>query len=272
MGRHLSFFLCAITLAVSVNTLAEDAFAPVVQDKDHFVPKDPLEISNDGHWLIGLGGGVDALFFSDRSTSLVTNSFGNPADSFEVNDMTKVDGQFHALAGYSFVQDDSKKRINLALEYDHYANVAVDGTRVAFGNSSNPFNISSYTYNIHREALLAVLTADVSRWGDLMPYLQGGVGVSRNQFSNFSDSNTVSPINPFPNDTTYHISFVVGLGFDWLASKNIIVGIGYRFGYWGNVESGEVASANGGGVLPAPIRLSHALYSNQGLVSLMFLL
>lgn len=226
-----------------------------------------FEPHSNGQWVVGVGGGADALFFSNRKNTLVNNVSGSAADTFTVDHTTKVIGNIHALVGYDWLFDsnvDDNRAFRLALEYDYFTQANVNGTRIPQGLTV--FS-SQYSYAIHRQSLLLIAKSDVAQWDRIMPYLQAGLGVSRNQFSDFSDPSTLSMV-PFSNKTVYQLAAVVGLGVDLLMTTQLIASLGYQFGYWGDLESGSVNTVVGGAALPASIHLSHVLYSNQGVLTL----
>lgn len=226
-------------------------------------------------WFVGVGAGFEEMFFQNRANLLLTTASALP-DEFTLANPHSTDGMLSVFVGHQW-HPVTNGRINLFLEYDHFSRLAPepDGTRSAFGYppSSSFYSPSPYAYTLEHQALLFGAKVDVARWHHLMPYLEGGVGVSRNAFSDFINPNASNglslPINAFPNHVTYDLSYIFGLGLDVLMQRNWLLSFGYRFAQWGDVNSGNVTAIPGGGVL-SPIHLSNALYSNQAMMRMSY--
>ena len=243
-------------LPAPTNPVHNDSYEP------RLLPKEPVGSA----WFVGLGGGIDSLYFCGLTSSLITvQSFPGfppgPADTFTLSSDTESSGFYTASAGYRWKITDTRF-ISAFFEYDHLGTVSPTGTRLAFGI---PAYASTYSFNVKRQAYLFGVKVDVMRWKDLLPYIEAGMGVSQNTFSNFQNNVVDNVIFPFPNNTNTQFSCIAGFGVDLAAAQNWLLGLGYRFGYWGQYQSGEMTNANAQPVapLPAPVKLESSMFSNQ---------
>lgn len=222
-----------------------------------------MTFSRDGldGWIVGVGGGMDSIFLTNRYQLLITNSAGNPADLFKQSFYSDVSGIFDVSLGYLWgINHDGN--VSLFFEYDYMPRADNNEKRYAF---NIPANLSTYRYHIEQHAFLLMAKMDWVQWAHhFLPYFELGAGVSQNTFAGFSDASSSNVLVPFPNRTTTQACLVSGLGLDWKAANALLFGMGYRFGYWGRMQSGDVSNASPpGGALPAPIHLQHTLFSNQ---------
>lgn len=264
MKRWVGVVLPVTAIVMSFNILAQSGRS--------FLPQ------SMNSWFVGVGAGFERLFFQDRTDFLSTAPLAPTfPDQFTLANTRTTNGMLSAFVGYQW-RPVTNGRINLFTEYDSFTSFSPDGTRLAF---SLPGAATQYSYSLAHQALLFGAKVDVAQWHHLMPYVEAALGVSRNKFSDFSNDSqtdptgTTAPINPFPNQVNYDLAYVVGLGVDVLMQHNWLISFGYRFGQWGDVDSGNVSSVPAppvgpGGPLLAPIHLSNALYSNQALVRMSY--
>lgn len=237
-------------------------------------------------WFVGVGAGFEGLFFDDRTDFLLADT-GVIPDQFTLNNVIGTNGMVSVFVGHQW-RPVTNGRINLFLEYDNFTAFSPDGLRFWEGHS-NPtgffYSPSYYSFSVAHQALLFGAKVDVAQWHQLMPYVEAGVGVSRNTFSNFYNDtnpndlqnpggNFTAAMNAFPNYVNYDLAYVFGLGVDVLLQRHWQLSLGYRFGDWGNVQSSNVthmpASSSPPNTPLSPIHLSNALYSNQGMVRMSY--
>ena len=275
MKRWMSVILPATAVIASLTVLPQSDY--FFDDSPHYFG------SSLRSWFVGVGAGFEQLFFQDRTDYLVTAPLPPVlADQFTLNNLTGTNGMFSVFVGRQW-RPVTNGRINLFLEYDDFTLFSPDGTRFASGYS-DPTNAlyspSYYSFSVQHQALLFGTKVDIAEWHQLMPYVEAGIGVSRNTFSNFNndtvnvpnqEGNQTGAMNAFPNYVNYALAYIFGVGVDVLMQHNWQLSLGYRFGDWGNVQSGNVTSvpAPPGGTL-SPICLSNALYSNQAMVRMSY--
>lgn len=110
----------------------------------------------------------------------------------------------------------------------------------------DPATSDAYNYNysvIARQYLLeAKFLADMTN--GFHPYLTLGVGASFNSVSGYD----VTVNSPFPfstftpqyaSDTNISFSYAVGVGVDYDVTKFARLGLGYRYGWFGNANTGD---------------------------------
>lgn len=228
-------------------------------------------------WFAGVGLGFEKLFFENRTNTLLETLPPPQPDIFTLSNVTAANGLVSVDVGHQW-RLTPYARFNVFMEYDHFSSFSPTGTRAAFGYQPSSFfySPSQYGYTLEHQALLFGAKVDFAQWHQLMPYFEGGMGVSRNALSDFNNTITASsglsgPITPFPNHVNYALAFMLGTGVDVLLQNHWFLTFGYRFGDWGNVQSGNVTTIPSppGGSL-SPIRLSNALYSNQALMRLSY--
>lgn len=256
--RLMTIGLCSVAIITSISILA-----------DHV---------NEPAWFVGVGLGFEKLFFENRTDTLLETPLPPPQpDIFTLSNVTAANGMMSVDVGHQW-QPMSNTRVNVFMEYDHFGSFSPTGTRSAFGYpvSSPFFSPSQYGYTVEHQALLFGAKVNLGKWHQLMPYFEGGMGVSRNVLSDFSNTLTASsglsgPITPFPNHVNYALALMLGTGVDILLQNHWFLTFGYRFGDWGDVQSGNVTTVPS---LPGEslnsIHLSNALYSNQALIRLSY--
>lgn len=221
-----------------------------------------------GQWMVGVGGGADDAFFESRANHLLVNDGNNAMDVFSNPRFPQTSEMAQIFVGYRWPIF-SKQYLSLQLEYDYLANTVVDGQRTP---SSSTISYP-YVYHFHRRALLLLAKMDLIQWHAFMPYLQLGMGATQNTFFGFNDDAVPAlyVMPDFPNASHYDFCAVIGAGIDWEMTRNLLLSLGDRFGYWGYITSGVVTQNGAGQALSRPIQLRHKLYSNQYVVSLSYL-
>ena len=251
--RLLSFILFFfITITTSINAYASPAFFNTP--------------ASSGRWLVGAGGGIEWLTLGNKTNTLINNIGGNPADVFTVTSGTQSAGLQEVFLGYRWHLSNSRY-FSLKLDYEHFNQTDVNEQRIPLGFSASA---STDTYQIDHQALLLLGQFDLLKWRSLMPFVQGGIGFSKSTFSNFYDAN-VFTMPTFPNASQYDFSYLVGAGLDWKVTRHVLISLGYRFGWWGDMKSGSVDTVTGGSALPSPIHLTHTLRSQQVFATLTYL-
>lgn len=265
MKRIFVVGLCSAAIMTSITILAGYVYTT-----------DPYAAKTNAHWFLGLGGAIDSIFSTKDDSFLDTvQTFpgypAGPSDLFGAADTNNVSGMVSIFAGRQWAISNGRL-VQLFFEYDDVGRTTANGQRLAF-NTNGYGNLSNYSYDISRRAFLLGAKLDLQNLGNhVMPYLEGGLGLSQNRFSSFTNITDFNEMYPFPNNETNQFACELGAGLDWYATKNWLFSAGYRFGYWGDLKSGHVS--NGfppAGALPAPIQLSQTLYSNQASIKMSYL-
>lgn len=265
MKRVFIVGLCSAAIMTSITILAGYVYTT-----------DPYAVKDTPRWFVGLGGAIDSIFSTQDDSFLdtvqtVPGYSAGPSDLFGATSTSNVSGLLSVFAGRQWAISNGRL-VQLFFEYDDVGRATANGQRLAF-NIIYPGNLTNYSYDISRRAFLLGAKVDLQNWGNhVMPYLEGGLGMSQNQFSNFMNNVNFNQMYPFPNHETNQFACELGAGLDWYAAKNWLFSAGYRFGYWGDVKSGNVLNSfPPGGALPAPIQLSQTLYSNQASIKMSYL-
>jgi opacity protein-like surface antigen len=98
-------------------------------------------------------------------------------------------------------------------------------------------------------------------WGNLTPYVSGGLGAAFNQLGTLSGTDLIDP-NIYSNiagASSTSFAWNVGLGVDYALSKNISYSLGYRFVNAGTVQSSEQLSSPMGVFSVNPFKANHVL-------------
>lgn len=131
---------------------------------------------------------------------------------------------------------------SLGLEYSYFMPAKVKGVVEEFSDPEQAnFN---YNYKVTHHNLRVLGKADLFRWRNWMPYLSAGLGASWNRFSNYSEeaiSELPSPReNPsFANKAKLNFSYMAGAGVDYILSRNLWAGLGYRYDHFGWGKTGD---------------------------------
>ena len=227
----------------------------------------PLAVMAD-NWFVGVGGGVDAPGLENTQNNLLANIAVPPAptDSYATNNWSNSLGLFAADFGYRFTRAEWGYT-SLFFEYDDVGNMAASGVDLVQGNAS--FS-SNYSYNIARQAFLVGSKVNFLQQKKFSPFVEVGVGLSENTFSNYNESSSFN-LMTYPNQTNDEFAYILGAGVDYTVMKNWMLSLGYRFGYWGDVASGNLSTDGVGATLPAPVHLTNRIYSSEGIAKVSYL-
>lgn len=249
-------FVCSATLILlGMLARADQSFYPESFYHSHFHA-----------WFAGVGAGFENLLIQNRTDYLLEAPLTPTLpDIFVLSTAHNANGMFSVFVGRQWrpVLD---ARMNLFLEYDYFSSLPVSGTRYALNSASLS---SPYVYDISHQALLFGAKANLADWHQLLPYVEIGVGVSQNELSGFANPASSLTINGFPNHVTYDLSYIMGMGLDISLQHNWLLSVGYRFGAWGEVDSGTVVTTTTGLTL-APIHLTNNLHSNQAMIKMSY--
>lgn len=164
-------------------------------------------------------------------------------DIYNISDTNKP---FLGSLGAGFVW---KKRGNwipfysLGLEYTFAMPSEVKG---AFFESGINGSSGDYTYKISYHTLVGIAKMNVYNLAGFMPYIAGGIGLSLNQFSDYSErlsgSGRTQPL-AYPDASKVSLAYQFGGGFDFAATDDLWFGLDYRYSVLGELRSDQAESA-----------------------------
>lgn len=227
----------------------------------------PAEAVHGGSWFVGVGGGFDWVSLGNKTNTLLNNVSGSPSDTFTLGGSPRSSGAQQVSAGYRWDVTNSRY-LSLQLAYEHINSITQSGTRTPVGSAS--FAVP-YGFSVSHQTLLLLGQFDLFKWHKVMPFMQAGIGFSRNKFSNYTDTSTVFTMPAFPDASHYDLSTIVGAGLDFAVSSRVLMSLAYRFGWWGDAKSGDVTTVSSGSTLPGPIHLTNSINSQQILATLTYL-
>ena len=131
---------------------------------------------------------------------------------------------------------------SLGLEYSYYMPATVKGVIEEFADPEQA-NFK-YKYKVAHHNLRLIGKADLYRWQNWMPYVSAGAGISWNRFSGYSqeiisEGESTRPDLGFSNKTKLNFSYSVGAGMDYIFTRNIWGGLGYRYDHFGWGKTGD---------------------------------
>ncbi len=225
-----------------------------------------LPLSSPQGLYVGIGAGLASS--NVDVNHFVPTSPGWPSDEYHSN---RVDNAalYSLLMGYTWATGYTWFPFySLGLNYT-YANPAkVSGSIEQY--SLPAFTNYLYHYNIQRQTLLAVLKVDIHRWRNLMPFVSAGAGVSANKASGYVEQaipGVTARVSPaYSTRTNTDISYALGVGFDLIATQQLVFTLEYNYGYFGFAKTGYGVGNNAGN------SLSNKLTSNSAAISVRYYL
>jgi opacity protein-like surface antigen len=174
--------------------------------------------------LVNNGSGFDAPHDVDRYSTTASNPaiIALSAGRFWERDSTWLPGYY------------------LGLRYQHLFSHDIDGSIMqyslpAFTNYRDSWSISSNT-------LLAFTKLEITKAGPVRPYVNGGLGVSVNQFGAYTEygepSITIRTSPAFSSRSKAAFAYDIGCGLNFNMNANIVFSIGYDYQNIGTNSSG----------------------------------
>ncbi len=260
MNKKLCFLL-----GIAASGLGLSAFAdtqPVLDLPAYYAqpaPKPPLNQrvsqSFDG-WIHGIylhpSLGYAFASVSDIEDTTV-NTDPNIIPPTLSNDSTKDNiAQFGIALGYQFRNSGLLNRVELA--YTYRSNF--DYNEPTFYNFNDPFNVNNTSLNstIKNQTLLLKGYYDINFGSPFIPYLQAGLGVSRNSVSGSSTATNpfLSPNTVSFNNTETNFAWDAGLGLRLKMNEHVSLQAGYEFDWLGKLNW-TAATFNSSGPSSNPI-------------------
>lgn len=195
----------------------------------------------DGSWYISVDGGIFKPSVS--STILINNGSGFDAPhDVDRYSTTASNSALIALAAGRYWERENMwfPGYYLGLRYQHLFNHDVDGSIMqyslpAFSNYRDSWSISSNT-------LLAYTKLEIAKAGPIRPYVNGGIGISINQFGAYTEygepSITIRTSPAFASRNKAAFAYDVGCGLNFNMNANIVFSVGYDYQNIGTTTSG----------------------------------
>ncbi|HAU1151401.1 TPA: outer membrane beta-barrel protein [Legionella pneumophila] len=223
---------------------------PTIQTKPQILVKEtsrPLPIDsvtkemadNRGSWYVAAKIGGQETTPDDQFTVNNDSGFASPFDKDIYTNSSDSSLVLGIGGGYRFTNM-IIPAISVGIYYTHFFNMDINGQVIQY--SLPEFTNYNYQWKVKSDLVLASAKANVISWKNLMPFVQGGVGVSSNRASQYYESALpdVTPrISPnFANHTTTVFAYQLGAGLDWEIKPQWLLSLGYEYSDLGKVRSG----------------------------------
>jgi opacity protein-like surface antigen len=200
--------------------------------------------------FLGLTAGYDWATISESTDVLLLSEAPAP-DTFTGSGDYSGKLLYGASLGLEFPIHTIGSRWQTSLAYYRAGDFAITGTKYMFG--ANDLGNIGYQYDVQNQRLMlenklmfSLLERKLSSPGFFL-YLMGGVGVSRNEASNYSayslEDTTIS-VGEFASNTANSFSYSAGFGIEAEFASFLRMGLGYRYADLGKVSLGTFDLGN----------------------------
>lgn len=192
------------------------------------------------NWYLSPGVGASILNIT-KEHSLSTGE-GWPNDLYTNHKINKAVPLATISAGYSWpTLHKFVPVLMIGLSYTYYFPTTVTGTITQY--SLPQFENYNYQYKVGRQAVYALFKANLFHYRQFMPYLSLGLGQAFNSISRYNESPIFSNIIPrlspdFQNHRNAQFSYILSVGIDFMKNQTTWFGLEYRYGYFGDAQSG----------------------------------
>lgn len=215
-------------------SLVKEASRPL---PTHSVTKET--VNETGNWYVTAKIGAQETTPDDQFTVNNDSGFASPFDKDIYTNSSDSSLLLGIGGGYRFTNM-ILPAVSVGIYYSHFFNMDIDGQVIQY--SLPEFTNYNYQWKVKSDLVLASVKANVLRWKNLMPFVQGGLGVSSNRASQYYESALpdVTPrISPnFANHTTTVFAYQLGAGLDWEIRPQWLLSLGYEYSDLGKVRSG----------------------------------
>jgi opacity protein-like surface antigen len=205
----------------------------------HPMKDEPLQQHSGSWYLTGLIGG-DKATVNDQLTINNGANFTNPNN---IDIYTTNAGSSFVLGlegGYQFTSL-MLPALSIGVRYTHYFNPTIDGQVIQY--SIPAFTNYNYQFDLESDVLLATAKMNFFTAKTLNPFIRGGVGMSWNNASRYSEvalPNVTPRISPsFVNHTQSAFAYQLGAGLDWKVKPQWLVSLAYEYSHLGNFSLGN---------------------------------
>ena len=167
-----------------------------------------------GSWYVAAQFGYATLFDKPKMQEL-----GNTRASYAVNKMDSA-VNYGLETGYYFTNLGFwPHNLNIGLRYNYSNNHKVKGTITHYALLAY-----NYEFKVKSQSLLIVAQTDLVEWGNFAPYVELGLGLSRNNSHDYRETavpgNSPRKSMAFDNNTTTNFSYLVGIGIRYSTARH----------------------------------------------------
>lgn len=202
-----------------------------------YIPK----IHYEGAWFVTADAGVFKPIV--KSTIVVDNGsdFDPPNDKDRFSTTTSNPLSIAFTAGRYWERDSAWFPGHyVGLRYQHLFFHEVDGSIMQYSDPT--YTNYRDTWSVSSNVLLAETKLELMKAGPIRPYINGGIGVSINQFGSYKEYGepviTVRTSPAFASRTKGTFAYDVGCGLNFNMNANIVLSIGYDYENIGANDSG----------------------------------
>ena len=253
-------------------TALQPTSTPVTARKTQ-IPKtqiiEPPRVSTQDSWFVAGAAGVQNANINRYLTANNGSSYASPYNKDSYSTQADTAALIAAEVGYRWQRHEQwLPYYSLSLYYNHLfaTNIGDQITQYSLPDFTN----YNYNWNVSSDVLLPSLKLNLFQYNQLMPYINGGVGIAFNHASNYSETpltGITARISPaFTNNTSTEFAYKLGAGVDWSINSQWMLSAGYAFEALGNISSGNGVTTWAGDALQ-----SHAYQTNTALLSVSYL-
>ncbi|MGQ3891333.1 SPOR domain-containing protein [Legionella sp. CNM-4043-24] len=231
---------------------------------------EPLEAST-GNWIVGAGAALSWSSLSNHVTVANGSAYAPPNNVDYYSTSMKNQPRLDLLAGYRWQRDQQwLAATELAVRYQHMFSRSINGNITQYAIPE--FNNYTYSWDVSRDVLSLYSKMDLTRYRQVMPYIDASIGVAFNRAGQYSETSITPPvtsrINPaFGSRTESAFTYSVGAGLDFQFTPKFIMSLGYDYQSFGQFASGPGQSTWSS----SRLKLNHSA-ANSALLGLTFLL
>ncbi|KTD41582.1 outer membrane protein [Legionella parisiensis] len=231
------FYSATFTLLLVISS---PSFSKDIENVQNGVP--PSIFNSQGNWFISLGGGAQ---FPDLNSHMKVNNdsgFPEPFDYDRYSITNDNGGVIAASVGRRWQNNNFwLPSYSLGLFWQYFFKTHINGEITLY---SLP-EFTNYNYNLDFTSNLLLASGKISlfQYGIFSPYINGGIGSSFNNVSNYSEkafSGVTARVSPgFRSSNTSEFAYNVGAGIDMQILPQLILSVGYLYQDLGPISSGN---------------------------------
>jgi opacity protein-like surface antigen len=234
MKRNLYFPISAILL-LSCHSLS---FARSAENKQHATSRS--FVNSSGNWFIALGAGAQFPYWQ---SNMNTSNGAVPSPSSK--DRYSISNNNGAVIAASIGRRWQTTNLwfpsySLGIFWQYFFQTNIHGKITQY--SLPKFTTYNYKIDSSSNMVLAAGKVNLFKYGLFSPYVNGGIGSSFNNVSNFRETvlSRVTPrVSPgFRNANSSEFAYNVGAGIDLQFMPQLILSVGYIYQNLGPVSSG----------------------------------
>ncbi|MCC5014295.1 SPOR domain-containing protein [Legionella sp. 31fI33] len=190
-------------------------------------------------WYLTAKIGAQRTHVDDQLTVDNGSGFSSPSDK----DTYTMDSESSAVlgvgGGYRFTHF-MVPAVSVGINYSHFFNRTINGQIRQY--SLPEFTNYNYQWKLSSDLVLASSKINLLEIHHVAPFVQGGIGVSINHASDYSETvlpNVTPRVSPgFSNHNQTSFAYQLGAGLDWAVKPQWLVSLGYEYTDLGKFRSG----------------------------------